>query len=61
VGDNTPDNPAPPVWVFLLIVIIGLSLLMVSTGYIAKWWIHWLYGRYIRDLEAELRDVEAEE
>jgi hypothetical protein len=61
VGDNTPDNPAPPVWVFLLIVIIGLSLLMVSTWYIAKWWIHWLYGRYIRDLEAELRDVEAEE
>jgi hypothetical protein len=59
VADNHGDNLPPPVWVFLLIFIIILILLMLSTWYIAKWWIHLFYGRYIRDLEVELRDVEA--
>jgi hypothetical protein len=59
--DNSADTLPPPFWFILLIIILGLTLLMVSTWYIAKWWIHWLYGRYIRDLEAELNDMEAAE
>jgi hypothetical protein len=59
--DNSADTLPPPFWFILLSIILGLTLLMVSAWYIAKWWIHWLYGRYIRDLEAELQDMEAAE
>jgi hypothetical protein len=48
-------------WQIWLMFVGALLLLMASTWFIAKWWIHWLYGRYIRDLETELRNVEETE
>ena len=61
VDGNSADIPGTPVWMILLIFLSSLILLLVSTWYIAKWWIRWLYGRYIEDLENELRDVAASE
>lgn len=48
-------------WQIWLMFAGSLLLLMASTWFIAKWWIHWLYGRYIRDLETEVRNVEETE
>lgn len=59
------DGPADPVqlsgWQIGLIFITSLIILMASTWFIAKWWIHWLYGRFISDLESVLNEVEITE
>ena len=61
-GPELTDGPADPIqlsgWQIGMIFMGGLIILMASTWFIAKWWIHWLYGRFIRDLEKEVRNVE---
>lgn len=59
-GDDADTIPMA-VWQIWLMFVGALLLLMASTWFIAKWWIHWLYGRFIRDLETELRNVEETE
>ncbi len=64
-GPELTDGPADPIqlsgWQIGMIFIGGLVILMTSTWFIAKWWIHWLYGRFICDLEKELNEVETTE
>jgi hypothetical protein len=59
-GDDAGAIPMAA-WQIWLMFVGSLLLLMASTWFIAKWWIHWLYGRYIRDLETEVRNVEETE
>jgi hypothetical protein len=44
-------------WKIWLMFLGSLSFLMVTTWLLAKWWIHWLYGQYIKNLEQELNEV----
>lgn len=64
-GPEMIDGPNDRVqlsgWQIWLLFMGGLAILMASTWFIAKWWIHWLYGRFIQHLERELRDVEGTE
>ena len=59
-GDDA-DAISMAAWQIWLMFVGALLLLMASTWFIAKWWIHWLYGRYIRELETEVRNVEETE
>ena len=59
-GDDADAIPMAA-WQIWLMFVGSLLLLMASTWFIAKWWIHWLYGRYIRELETEVRNVEETE
>lgn len=48
-------------WQVGMIFMVVLVILMTITWFIAKWWIHWLYGRLIFDIERELNEVETTE
>ena len=64
-GPEMIDGPTDPIqlsgWQIGMIFTAALIILMISTWFIAKWWIHWLYGRFIFDLERELNEVETKE
>ena len=64
-GPELTDGPADPIqlsgWQVGMIFMAAMVILMATTWYIAKWWIHWLYGRFINDLERELSEVETTE
>lgn len=55
MGDDQADTLLLAAWQIWLIAICLLGILMITTWYLSRWWIHWLYGRFIRDLEAELK------
>ena len=60
-ADPKADELAMSVWQVWLLFIGAMGALLISTWFISKWWIHWLYGRFIRDLETEVRNVEESE
>lgn len=58
MGNDQADTLRLATWQIWLIFIGLLGILMLTTWYLSRWWIHWLYGRFIRDLEAELKSVD---
>jgi hypothetical protein len=64
-GMEMSEAQADPIqidaWLIWLLILGAVAMFMLSIWYVSKWWIHWLYGRYIRDLEQELSEVESTE
>ena len=55
--DLSTDSNRLQGWQLWLVFLGAMSSLMVTTWLLAKWWIHLLYGQYIKNLEQELNEV----